>query len=601
MCRLVLTCYGLLTFIHLAMANIYPPEGIGHIEINGERYMPRPHEVNPDLFSEDMEWSQFPWDSNYLEDPEWYNAMGEDQIKHRRIWAVPSEQGQTEQIVQLLREFPSRGLDMMFAAAVKGKPQVIRALLRKGVNPIDIEKRDRFGTVPFHAAAFQGNLECVKVFIEEARLDVNTVDDVGGTPIMRASVGGHADIVRYLLAQDADIFARETRENAFHAFEYALYGGNLDCVDTLLQHAGERAHEFLDSRAVEVAATSDSMEIIQLIINAAGYPLPTAETTTEEVLHLSDEQKVALEAAFARAVKQGCFRVVPLLLSYLKSHSSEGLYNFSELKDSTYDSVTVGFLHAAHESGVASIADLEQLFRLVFSAEPRFASDNVRQNRNDIVHTAFILASEKGHLDVMKALLELYPELNVNYVTPRAGLQFITALYKATASDRTDVLDWLFDIFGSKLDIHMGSGKFINGPTALVATVVERRVEVIKLLLRRGGGPVDDIEAGLRPEKGQPATRVVLIANKARRAPTRMVSLDTFKQEYEREEVNDFGSLQTKSGEEVHWAVLEVGEDDLAWWDDMKPRDDDEALLEREALKPTGERWRELELQSEDV
>lgn len=594
MSRLVLTCYTLLVLLHLA-------EGFGYIEINGEQYMPRPHEVNPELYSEDMEWTQFPFNDNYLEDTEWYNALGEDQIQHRRIWAVPTEQGQTEQILQLFREFPSRGLDIMFQAAVKGKPQAIRALLREGVNPIDIEKRDRFGTVPFHAAAFQGNIECVKVFIEEAHLDVNTVDDAGGTPLMRASVGGRADIVRYLLAHDADIFMRETREHAFHAVEYALFSGNLDCVNALLQHAGGRAHEFFDSRVVEVAAASDSVEVVDFILKGAEYPIPTAEATTEEVLRLSDQQKEALETAFARAAEQGCFQVVPLLLSYLKSLSTEGVPNFNALRDSTYDSIAVGFLHAAETGGVASIAALEQLFHLSFSAEPRFTSDAVQQNRNDITHAAFILASEKGHLDVMKALLELYPELNVNYVTLRAELKLSTALYKATANRQTDMMEWLFDTFGSKLDIHMGSGKFINGPTPLAATVMERRTEAMKLLLRRGGGPVDDIEADIRPQKGQTATQAVLIASKARRIPVRMISLESFKKEIEREHVDNFGSLQDKSGEQVYWAIMELGEDDLAWWDDMKPRDNDEALLEREALKPNGERWRELKPKPDDV
>lgn len=576
------------------MANVYPAKSFGEIEINGEKYTPRPHEVNPELFSEDGVWSQVPWNPRFLEDPEWYNSMGEDQIKDRRIWAVPTEQGQTEQILQLLREFPSRAFDLLFAAAAKGKPHVIRALLHEGVGETDDTKRDEDGITALHAAAFQGHLDCVKILVKEGHVDVNAADNVGGTPLMRASVGANADIVSYLLAEGADIFLRETRDHFFSTFDLAVFGGSLDCVNLLVQHAGDRAGEFFTSQALEAAAASDKVEMLNLVLKGAGYPMPSTEASAGETLSLSDVQKTAIEAALARAASQACFQVLPLFLSYLESHSSEGVPNFNSLNDSTYEALGSALWDAAEGKGVNPLGALDQIYHLTFSDEPRFASDDVRQIRVDIVQAAFILAAARGHLDAMKALLELYPELDANYVTSRAGLQSTTALYEAAHSARMDVLNWLFDTFDATLDVHMGIGKFINGPTALMITVVRRHIEATKLLLKRGGGPVDDIEADLGPKLGEPATKVVLTIRQTRRTPARMINLDTFKREIGKDQVATYGIIETESKEGLYWVVFEVGEEDLEWWEGMKPRDNDEALLERETRKPNGERLREL-------
>ncbi|CZT24927.1 uncharacterized protein RCC_10655 [Ramularia collo-cygni] len=100
-----------------------------------------------------------------------------------------------------LDEFPNQGIHLMvFRAAVDNHPQVITHLLELGISPtLD---HPTF-IVPFHAAcANNNNIACAKILLTSG-LDINTRDEVGGTPLMRAAVGGHTEIVRWLLANNA--------------------------------------------------------------------------------------------------------------------------------------------------------------------------------------------------------------------------------------------------------------------------------------------------------------------------------------------------------------------------------------------------------------
>ncbi|KAI6081385.1 ankyrin repeat-containing domain protein [Hypoxylon rubiginosum] len=252
---------------------------LGKITINGEEYLPTPHEVDPSE-PEDKVWRTFPPNETYLSDPEWYDGLGQDPIVRRRIWAIPTEAGQIEQFRKLLTERPDRALDLMFAAAVKGKPYVLRFLLGKGVRATASEEAgDDLTLVPLHAAAAQGHLECVQILVEEAGLDVSTKDDLGGTPLMRACWCEHPDIARYLLERGADITARQShfpggdKGAQPSAFEWGCASGNVACCDLLLRHAKERdieAAELCTPLACVTAADKPNADEFKALFEAAG-------------------------------------------------------------------------------------------------------------------------------------------------------------------------------------------------------------------------------------------------------------------------------------------------------------------------------------------
>lgn len=59
------------------------------------------------------------------------------------------------------------------------------------------------GDAPIHAAAFLGNLDDIRVMLQDS-IDVNLVGDIGNTPLHYSALKGHRDVVKYLLSQGAN-------------------------------------------------------------------------------------------------------------------------------------------------------------------------------------------------------------------------------------------------------------------------------------------------------------------------------------------------------------------------------------------------------------
>ena len=94
----------------------------------------------------------------------------------------------------------------MMCAALEGRTEAVKALLRKGagVNAKDIEGRTAlmFAVINRHADA-------VKVLLEHGA-DVNVKAGDGGTALMLAACSGDAEIVRALLSKGADVGGKFT-------------------------------------------------------------------------------------------------------------------------------------------------------------------------------------------------------------------------------------------------------------------------------------------------------------------------------------------------------------------------------------------------------
>ncbi|KAK6219301.1 E3 ubiquitin-protein ligase mib1 [Pestalotiopsis sp. IQ-011] len=278
------------------------PPNLSKITINGEEYWPTPHEVNPDI----------PEDQLYLSDTEWYDAIGQDLIAQRRIWAIPSESGQVAAFEKLLADVPHRALDIMWAAALKGRPHVIRFLLGRGVKamPVDADGDD-VTLVPFHVAAAKGHLDCVKIFVEEVRLPTDNLDDLGGTPLMRVCFKGQPEVVRYLLGKDADLTIRQTAspddDPGTSVFEFAAGGNSIACTKALLSRAQELGIDpcsLATPLALEAAVQSEEVEMLDLMLELGKYPAVNRQWSDEQHdVSLTGSMKEAIESAFSRALK----------------------------------------------------------------------------------------------------------------------------------------------------------------------------------------------------------------------------------------------------------------------------------------------------------
>ncbi|GAB2302909.1 hypothetical protein Dimus_036902 [Dionaea muscipula] len=94
-------------------------------------------------------------------------------------------------------------------------------------------------------------------------------------------------------------------------------------------------------------------------------------------------------------------------------------------------------------------------------------------------YDAFHIAAKQGHLEILKALMEVHPDLSMTYDTSNT-----TALQTAATQGHIEVVNFLLDSSGSGLATIARS----NGKTALQAAARNGHLEVVKALLEKEPG-----------------------------------------------------------------------------------------------------------------
>src|SRR3954447_22198999 len=118
-----------------------------------------------------------------------------------------------------------------------------------------------------HAAVRAGNLKEVTRLLD-AGVDVNSPDDLGGTPLLTACWSGHAPIVSLLLSRGANVNAIH-REAGASALQYAVLKGRPDLVELLLRAGADVARRYRGGQTVlHLAAARTSVPVLDQLITA---------------------------------------------------------------------------------------------------------------------------------------------------------------------------------------------------------------------------------------------------------------------------------------------------------------------------------------------
>jgi Krev interaction trapped protein 1 len=113
-----------------------------------------------------------------------------DSLRERQgEWAVHVEGDGMQDWVDL---FP------MHKCACEGDVEGVRRCVQIGVSP---DERDSDSWAPLHYACWYGELEVVKVLVEEASADLGVINNTDSTPLHLAAATGHSEVVAYLLRQ----------------------------------------------------------------------------------------------------------------------------------------------------------------------------------------------------------------------------------------------------------------------------------------------------------------------------------------------------------------------------------------------------------------
>ncbi|XP_048258039.1 ankyrin repeat domain-containing protein 50-like [Haliotis rufescens] len=146
-----------------------------------------------------------------------------------------SRLGNLEKVKRLL----SRGVDVncrvegsrtpVMGAAGEGHTDVVELLVSKGA---DVSLVDKDGDNILHLACIGGHLEIVKFVLSLNVVDINSRGRGSMTPVMRAAWIGHTDVVELLVSKGADVsLVDKDGDNTLH---FACIGGHLETVEFVL-------------------------------------------------------------------------------------------------------------------------------------------------------------------------------------------------------------------------------------------------------------------------------------------------------------------------------------------------------------------------------
>lgn len=422
-------------------------------------------------------WTQFPWNSSFIEDPRWFDSVGRDFLVQKRIFTMSSKEDQVTETLRVVESFPDRGLYVMFKAAVRDKPHIIRALLDHGVkaHPI-LDEGDDDSLVPLHAAAFRGHLECVKILIEKGHVDPD-ICDVTSTPLQRAALAGHADIVKYLLdTGKVDVH----REFVFdgrprHPLEWITRSANSETanvlIDALLDGSDEVTVAMVPDLGISCAARSGHTDVVKRLLRLRGIISPDEKTATEfgaaSVTADEEHEKVILEAIQSAALGAQ-FETLNFLLPLTTPLALAETLQTEQAKRS-FDN---GLFQAIQDESTPA-------FDLL--ASTLFGTDTESPEAKANLQSCFYQAAATGSVLMTKHILERY-HVDVDAVESTAD--DLTPIAIACAHNKLQVVRYLLEEAPVRPDLTLSSGPSFAQP--LWYAVTKKNPDVVRVLLRHG-------------------------------------------------------------------------------------------------------------------
>ena len=570
-----------------------------------------PWKVQPPMAMPGMRVSVAPSPhTRFLDDYEYYDALGRDPLQQNDIWSITDPTEQVDKLKELLDEYPKQKhrRQILFKAAVRGNESIVRCLVETGlkVHPDipsgkteeskgdddedkeseheeSIPDRDDPTAAPLHTAANRGHLGCVKILLEEGHVEVDILDEFTRTPLIAAAGSADTETVRYLLGQGADPTARLDAENELtreyftefagaNALEIAAANGNIEAVKLLLEHPlygsmrkrkskeGKEQGIWVTPLAIKAAAGKD-FGILKLLLERGAYPLEDKDGKTKAE-QLSNEERQAIIDATPPAAEHGDLESLKLLLSYQYPTDNEGNVLPFEVPETLHRPFIYGAYHAM-------IVDKPEKFEFISSfglkEHDTMSLDKLPEGQLLNIQHLLDKAVTNGSINCAKLMIEKYGADPNRHRSP-SGVQ---PLFAAAGNNRPEMVRYLLE--NHKPDIHIGSGRFATGPTALSIAIHLKSLESVALLLQHGG-PVDHIDEEIQ-NVTKPMT-AILRTEFGERMPVRFETKDNA-EAYIKSARSNWQYLNSR------YVRLEIGPDDKDWINSLQYRKSDDELREK--------------------
>jgi len=193
----------------------------------------------------------------------------------------------------------SGSYDDFFMAVRQDDAKAVAGLLNRGFDPDTINPQ---GLTGLYMALRDSSLSVAQVLIDWPKTHVEVRTPQDESPLMMASLKGHLELARRLIARDADV-----NKPGWTPLHYAATNGHLAIMELLLEN-----HAFIDAESpngttpLMMAAHYGSIEAVKLLLEAGADPSMKNQLglTAVDFARRADRQDVAeLIAASIRAAQ----------------------------------------------------------------------------------------------------------------------------------------------------------------------------------------------------------------------------------------------------------------------------------------------------------
>ncbi|CAF1475562.1 unnamed protein product [Didymodactylos carnosus] len=233
----------------------------------------------------------------------------------------------------------------------------LKMLVKEKAN---IHSTDRNLRGPLHGSACQGSMIICKWLVDDLKVNVNSVDKFGGTPLFDAFWHGHFDLLPFLYSRGARMPACKSKELALYLNAF-VYESNLEAIKCLVACGfNPNTGDYYGRNALHMATITNQFNIVRYLVEetcvcldvvdsfkqtaiqyavrlpdltVANYllykrdnPIPmkiSEETATllQTVVSSLDHNTKKEEEAFSMSVDESLFSIVQLLCSRSTFHS----------------------------------------------------------------------------------------------------------------------------------------------------------------------------------------------------------------------------------------------------------------------------------------
>ncbi|XP_048251613.1 serine/threonine-protein phosphatase 6 regulatory ankyrin repeat subunit C-like [Haliotis rufescens] len=325
---------------------------------------------------------------------------------------------------------------------------------------------DVSGQSLLHTAAETGNLKLAEFLLSQGKVDINTGDASGRTPVMLASVAGHRIMFEFLTKKQCDLSLKDTESRG--VLHHASQGGHFGIVHDVGYQDVNKTDRY-NKTPVSYCVERGHKHIFDTLLNTGG-DLSVVDTDTNTLLHLAS--KGGNQAIVEHLLSSGMFdinavnrdRRTPLLVAAYSGHT-----------DICQHLIVVGAdVHRLDYDGndvvlVAAQTGNLQLAECVLSVKKRV--DFVQDKRGK---TAQMWAAERGDAD-MFALMSKGCDVSVKDVKQNSILHF------ACIGGNVDIVESI--VAQDKDDFN---GRNISQETPVMLAALTGHKAVFDLLVSKG-------------------------------------------------------------------------------------------------------------------